>query len=136
MEDHNKNNREYEFNDGENSIISRLASAMKFVGICTIVMGVLSGLGGVLQLGARNGGPQALGSFIQAVLFVVIGGMTTGASSYFSQIVNTQGNDMSNLMLALDKLRGIYSLQRVLFIIVIVLIGLAFLLLLAAAPRY
>jgi hypothetical protein len=69
-------------------------------------------------------------ALLQGVLFIAIGAMTQSASGYFAQIVKTEGNDIANLMLALDKLRGVYSLQRVVLLVALVMITLGFILLL------
>jgi hypothetical protein len=129
MED--KDKREYEFNGGENGIIQQLASAMSFVGIMTIIVGVLTGISGFIQVSQPRGGGQGFASIVQGVLFLVIGLMTQGASSHFSQVVKTEGNDIGHLMQALDKLRGMYVLQKILFIIVLVLLVLAVFLLMS-----
>jgi hypothetical protein len=128
MDDNKKSGRDYEFNDGENKIISELASAMIFVGIVTIVLGVFTVITGVIRLGTRGGEGDGFVALLQAVLYVVIGAMTTSAAGHFSQVVKTEGNDINFLMQALDKLRGMYVLQKILFLIVIVLLVLAFVL--------
>lgn len=130
MDDNKKSGRDYEFNDGENKIISELASAMNFVGIVTILLGLLTAIAGVIKLGdPRSAAADGFTSLLQAVLYLVIGIMTTGAAGHFSQVVKTEGNDINFLMQALDKLRGMYVLQKILFIIVIVLFVVAFVLL-------
>jgi hypothetical protein len=125
-----KENSNYEFNDGENSVISELAKAMKFVGTSSIVLGILTALGGLAQ-----GDAEGVGSIIQGVLFVILGVMTQGASEFFMRVVNTKGDDISNLMAALTKLKEMYSLQRTILLIALVLIGLAVVLIFVGGAR-
>jgi hypothetical protein len=128
MDDNNKSGQDYEFNDGENKIISELASAMNFIGVVIIVLGVITSIIGLMELGTPNNAGKGIISLLQAVLYTVIGTMTMGVAGHFSQVVKTEGNDINFLMQALDKLRGMYVLQKIVIIITIVLLVVAFVL--------
>ncbi|MBD1804368.1 hypothetical protein H6F98_02635 [Microcoleus sp. FACHB-SPT15] len=105
----------YEFSSSQNELIKQLADKMRFVGYFLIGVGVLTAIGGLLAL--RNGG---VGSIISGVVQVIIGVWTSKAASAFKLIVETQGNDIENLMGALGELRKLYALQYWALIIAIV----------------
>jgi hypothetical protein len=74
----------------------------------------------------------------QGVTSFFLGNWTRNAASAFESIVETRGNDIGNLMVALGELRRVYVLQRVLITIVIVsvvLTGAIALTLAVMAPR-
>lgn len=114
---------EYEFSDADNHVIGDLASKMRFVGLMGIIFGVVLVLGG---LAACAGGSKTvgngIGNFLQGILAILVGVWTRSAAGAFQRIVDTQGNDVFNLMAALTELRRIYGLQRILLIIVLALI--------------
>ncbi len=99
--------REYEFDAAENEVIGGLASAMRFVGVVFIVLGILESLGGVV-VGVNLAAMIRLG---QGVLLIVIGGWLIGGAGSFRDVVNTEGNDISHMMAALRKLRSVFTLQ-------------------------
>lgn len=105
----------YEFSSSQNELIKQLADKMRFVGYFLIGVGVLTVIGGLLAL--RNSG---VGSIISGVVQVIIGVWTSKAASAFKLIVETQGNDIENLMGALGELRKLYALQYWALIIAIV----------------
>jgi len=130
---------EYEFTAAENQTIGDLAAKMRFVGLVGALLGVLLLLAGVagLVLGGRSGGMN-LGYVLQGVLLLFVGIWTRSAAGGFQRIVDTQGHDIANLMTALDELRRIYGLQRVLYLVVGVAIFLAIqlsILLMVGGPR-
>jgi hypothetical protein len=121
---------QYEFSSSQNELIKQLADKMRFVGYFLIGVGVLTVIGGLFAL--RNGG---VGSIISGVVQVIIGVWTSKAASAFKLIVETQGNDIENLMGALGELRKLYALQYWALIIAIVfaVIGLIFAIVLSAS---
>ena len=118
---------EYEFNSDENSIFSTLASAMRFVGTTSIVLAALIFLG-VLNADVFT----IISAVVQGTLTLVVGIWLRRAAGSIDQIVTTEGGDIANLMSAMTELRKVYRLQRVLIIVAVGLIALAFLLALAA----
>jgi hypothetical protein len=130
---------EYEFKTTENAVIEDLAAKMRFVGMMGIILGVLFTVtgGGGIALG-RLSGAGAAANLLQGVLALLVGVWTRSAAGGFQRIVDTQGHDIANLMGALGELRRIYTLQRVLFVAVLVVfvlaIQLAFLLLARGTP--
>lgn len=111
---------EYEFNSSQNELLRDLAQKMRFVSYFLIGVGVLAAIGGIFTL-TRGG----LGSIIQATISIVTGVWTIKAASSFQKIVDTQGNDIENLLGALGELRKLYSLQYWLLIIASIFIALS-----------
>ena len=111
--------REYEFSSSQNELIKNLADKMRFVAYFMIAAGVLGAIGGLFNL--RTG----LGAIINGVVYILIGVWTNSASAAFLRIVDTQGNDIENLMGALGELRKLYTLQYWLLIVALIFIAIA-----------
>ncbi|OZH51572.1 hypothetical protein AFK68_29975 [Hydrocoleum sp. CS-953] len=109
--------QQYEFDQSQNELILDLSNKMRFVSYFLIAGGVLSGIIGLLDLNA--------GVVIPAVVDILIGVWTLKAASSFKLIVDTQGNDIVNLMGALGELRKLYRLQYWLLIITLVFLAIA-----------
>jgi hypothetical protein len=113
---------EYEFTDSQNATIKVLASAMKFVAIVELLLGVLYGL---LAVFAFMGG--ALGNLlvytITSVITIILALMLSRAAGYFASVVTTQGSDIMLMMAALDHLKSYFSTKRILYIIAMALIA-------------
>ena len=90
---------QYEFTADQNRVIADLAKKMRLVGIVLQVFGVLGTIAGLLLI-TRNG----VGTLIQGVVSLFLGIWTVRAADAFRRIVTTQGQDISNLMAALDQL--------------------------------
>ena len=117
---------EYEFNEFQNNTFSKLASAMMFVGAVEVVAAVIYVAIALLRLVSLDV-VGAAASTVQGVVMLLIGVWTINASRYVREIVTTQGSDISHLMRAMSELVKLYSLQRVVIIIAIVLAGLSLL---------
>jgi hypothetical protein len=111
-------NLDYEFSQSQNELISDLAAKMRFVSMFLIGLGVLATITGLVTI-LRGG----FSSIISGVVYLVIGIWTNKAASSFKMIVETQGNDIENLMGALGELRKLYTLQYWLLIIALVFIA-------------
>jgi hypothetical protein len=94
---------QYEFQPSENALISNLAWKMHFVGLFSISIGLLIIALGVVMV---HIGPIFTGTYS-----VLIGIWTQRASMSFKSIVETQGNDVSHLLRALEDMKRLYSLQ-------------------------
>ncbi|MGL4498679.1 MAG: hypothetical protein ACRCU2_06410 [Planktothrix sp.] len=108
-------NGTYEFNESQNQLILDLSKKMMFVSYFLIVSGVLGAISGVIMV--LNGG---FGGLVQGVILLVTGIWTINSAKAFQLIVNTQGNDIENLMGALGQLRKLYTLQYWLFLIAVI----------------
>ncbi|SKB12177.1 conserved membrane hypothetical protein [Planktothrix sp. PCC 11201] len=113
----------YEFNESQNQLILDLSKKMLFVSYFLIAGGILGAIGGVIVL--LKGG---FGELVQGVILLITGIWTINAAKAFKLIVDTQGNDIENLMGALGQLRKLYTLQYWLFLIAIIFMAIALIL--------
>jgi hypothetical protein len=111
----------YEFNTSQNQLIKDLADKMRFVAYFLIGLGILLTIAGLVAL--RGGG---IANIIQGVIQIIIGFWTSRAANSFRSIVKTQGNDIGNLMSALEELRKLYTLQYWLLIVALILVAIGF----------
>ena len=116
--------KQYEFDQSQNELILDLSNKMRFVSYFMIAGGVLSI---IISLFQKNGG-----FIISAVVDILIGVWTLNAASSFKLIVDTEGNDIVNLMGALGELRKLYRLQYWLLIIALVFMAIALVLVIVA----
>jgi hypothetical protein len=114
-------NGTYEFNESQNQLILDLSKKMMFVSYFLIASGILGAISGIIAI--MQGG---FGGIVQGVVLLVTGIWTINASKAFKLIVETQGNDIENLMGALGQLRKLYTLQYWLFIIALIFIVIGF----------
>ena len=105
----------YEFSSSQNGLIKDLAGKMRFVSFFLIGLGILASIEGVAAL-TREG----FGKIVLGVIQIMIGLWTQKAAFSFGRIVDTEGNDIENLMRALGELRKLYTLQYWLYIIALV----------------
>ncbi len=109
----------YEFDESQNGLIKDLAKKMQFVGYFSMTIGSLVFLVGLLTLAKGS-----LGTIISGVVGIIVGIWTLDAAKAFRLIVDTQGNDIENLMGALGELRKFYTLQYWLLVLTLVLLAL------------
>lgn len=121
--------QQYEFSSSQNELITQLAEKMRFVAYFTIGLGVLIAIGGLFTV-LRGG----ISNIITGVVQIIIGVWTNKAASSFKLIVNTQGNDIENLMGALGELRKLYTLQYWLLILTLIFAALGLVLVIVSAP--
>jgi hypothetical protein len=126
----------YEFTEAENAIIDKTAGRAKTWGIISIVIG---GLQLLASLGAVAN-PSLLGQAPGGIVALVVGISFLGAGSSLKSVVQTQGNDIPHMMLALQKIGSAFFVQIIATIIGVVLLGiimvlLVFLLAASAASR-
>lgn len=93
----------YEFTTEENQLISKLAQMMRIVGILFLVSGILTIVLSVSKLDLISIGYGAA--------LAVIGYSLLTAATSFKQIVQTEGNDIANLMHALRMLYNACAIQ-------------------------
>jgi len=99
---------EHEFDEADNRRFSKLAGAMSFVAIASLVLGIIYCIGGVVSMQYPLAALLQIG---EGVVFLLIAGWLRSAAASFRDIVRTEGNDLMNLMYAMTKLRSVYSLQ-------------------------
>lgn len=116
----------YEFTSSQNELIGDLGKKMNFVGILTIVGGVLSLVLGIASLFIPGFGSGAIGqggapgqggitldfsSFLQGLFLLITGLWIRNAAQSFKRVVTTTGSDIENILGALGELRKLYNLQ-------------------------
>lgn len=121
--------QQYEFSSSQNELIKQLAEKMRFVAYFLIGVGVLIAISGLFTL-LRGG----IGNIINGVVQIIIGVWTNKAASSFQLMVDTQGNDIENLMGALGELRKLYTLQYWLLIVTLIFMVLGLVLVIFAGP--
>ncbi len=119
--------QQYEFSSSQNELIKNLAEKMRFVSYFLIGVGVLIAVSGAITL-LRGG----IANLITGVVQIVIGVWTNNAATAFKRIVDTEGNDIENLMGALGELRKLYNLQYWLLILTFIFAALGVLLAIVA----
>ncbi len=116
--------REFEFEQSDNEHFSALASAMRFVGVGAVVIAVL--IGGASALAMRIAAGSARGpmpivyispAIGAAVLLLIVGFLNVRAAGPFTQIHTTTGRDIANLMQAFERLRSLFRLLALLFVL-------------------
>jgi hypothetical protein len=114
---------EYEFSEAHKEVFASLAASMSFVGVCEMLLGVVSG---VFALGAAYGGflPVAMGLVVGAAICMPLGWWMTAAGRSLSALVRTRGRDIARLMEAVVQLRRLFGFARV-FVILYALAAMA-----------
>lgn len=119
---------QYEFNNDQNALFSRLAHRMNVVGLVALMVGLLTWGVAIWVIAAtqgRLGGQEvfalALGNGINGLFYLLVGVWTRRAAGYFDTIPKTRGRDIINLMDALGTLNKVYGLLY--FLIMLVVIG-------------
>ncbi len=112
----------YEFDQLQNHTFLDLAKAMKFVGVFTGIAGAIYGVVALFSVMHSH----AIGTIvaaIQCVVYLVLGSYLVAAAANCRRIVDTQGQDIPNLMAGLDQLRRYFTLQMILIILALCALG-------------
>ena len=112
--------KQYEFDQSQNELILDLSQKMRFVGYFLTAVGILGIISGIIAL--FNSPSLSINNFINGIVNTIFGVWINKAASSFKQIVDTQGNDIVNLMGALGELRKLFGLIYWLLIIALVFI--------------
>ncbi|MBI2395797.1 MAG: hypothetical protein HYV09_39900 [Deltaproteobacteria bacterium] len=113
----------YEFSQMENTTIGRLGSRAKTWGICSIVIGlILLVLGVVVIIAAPGEAALPVGGVIAVAALqpVVSGGFYMAAGGAFKNVVDTQGNDVPHMMDAMKKLTNAMRVESIVALLAIV----------------
>lgn len=116
-------NGRYEFDETQNATIAKLARAMTFVAVTMLLLSASVGFTAVMMGRSTLAAAAVLAPL--AIAIGVMGAQQFAASRRFRRIVLTRGNDINNLMSALDDLVVAYGVQRWLWLTVLVSIVLA-----------
>ena len=101
---------DYEFNESENAVIGKSAYWARVLGILMIV----TGAGSLIQCNVVTFG-----------IDLAVGLTFLGAATSLNMVVNTQGNDIQHMMMALGKLRTAFKIRVIVVIVALVLVLLA-----------
>ncbi|XOV90231.1 MAG: hypothetical protein ACFHX7_10185 [Pseudomonadota bacterium] len=115
-------NTEFEFDESQNSLLVDLSGKMSFVGLLLLYIGGLNVVAGLVVLFLFANIEDSTSSVLTGILLGLVGYWTRRASSYFKAIVDTEGNDMTNLNTALGELRKLYALQYWAMIVALILV--------------
>jgi RNase P/RNase MRP subunit POP5 len=114
-----------EFSAEENAEFSKLASRLRLRAIFMLGAAGLQGLAAVLVLIKAGPTSEAIwGLVLQAVGAVVpafVGVWSFDAARSFMTIVETEGRDRENLMVALDNMRRIVKLEYIVIAVMVTL---------------
>lgn len=126
--------REYEFDQEQNTVFAKLASAMKFVGVAMFLPGIVfflpflmwqQGLFGHSATSQRLT-PAIVLFGLPGVLILVMGINLYRAAACFKDIVKTSRTDIRDLMVAMNELVLVYRIQRWLWVVIGFLLTFAF----------
>jgi hypothetical protein len=109
---------QYEFTYSENTIIGNLGSKMSFVGLFMLGIGLFFFGSGLIRWGQSH--DLDVGQLFLSLLFIVFGIWTHRAGREFRSVAETQGKDISHLMVALANLLKLYTLIYLLFFVALV----------------
>jgi hypothetical protein len=118
------NDTQFEFDETQNELVGDLAKKMSFVGLLLLFMGILNLIAGGITIFSNV--EEGISNLVGGVIFALIGFWTRNASASFTQIVDTEGEDVSNLMTALGELRKLYALQYWTILVALILVLLVF----------
>jgi ABC-type polysaccharide/polyol phosphate export permease len=124
----------YEFTPEQNRTIKELANAMKWVAAPLLLVGVMYLILAFLAipklLANWHDLPAVVALLLAGLIWFVLGQWISRSSEAFDKVVGTQGQDIGNLMTALEFLRNGFSL---LSLFVKVYVALVFVALIAGA---
>jgi hypothetical protein len=114
---------EFEFSEVHKEGLASLAASMSFVGVCVMLLGIMSG---TFALAAAYGGfpGVGMGLSVAAVVCMPLGWWATSGGRSLSALVRTRGRGVAHLMEAVRQLRWLFGFARI-FIIVYALAAMA-----------
>ena len=115
--------RRYEFNDAQNATFSRLATAMTFVARAMLLLSLVVGAAAIVLARSTLAATAILAPLDIAI--VAIGWQLHQAAKHFRRIALTRGNDIHNLIVALNEMVVVYRVQRWLWICVLTIVAVA-----------
>jgi hypothetical protein len=123
----------YEFSPQENQVIAGIANATRingFVQITALVLSIVSSGFVILRVSNMGAsvapvvGTTLVGSVIGALFSIFVATAMFKSSAAFQRVVDTQGNDIPNLIEALTYQRSFFALLKVLMGVVLVVVAL------------
>ncbi|MFO0612998.1 MAG: hypothetical protein U0414_10440 [Polyangiaceae bacterium] len=99
----------YEFTSAENARIQSAATWSRLAGIIEILVGMVFVVIGLL--GIPNAPLVSVLLWIAATIYIVVGASLAGAASAFTRVVDSEGDDIANMLAALAKLKAAFKVQ-------------------------
>jgi hypothetical protein len=103
----------YEFNPEQGKLIGDLGRSMRIVGLMVLAYAIV----GIVMMALVAWNSRMLAIDLNPILGLFIGWWAIAAGRSFGSVATTQGNDIGYLMDALGKLRNIFQLIVILFIV-------------------
>ncbi len=105
---------QYEFNEHQNEIIHDMSKKMRRVSWALRLIAIPVSILYILQQlpDFQEQGLYISFDVIQIIVYIVISRWIAKMASSFKLIVQTESNDLENLMMALGEMRKLYRLQR------------------------
>lgn len=100
----------FEFNEKQNLIIKKLFRHMTFVAYSIIALGGVIGIYELYKLIVIGFDIPILFSLVAVVVLITMGAVTMRSANHFKKITKTHGDDIGNLIIALDKLTTWFSI--------------------------
>lgn len=107
---------QHEFTPAQNEILQKAATWTGFFAWIMMVGAGLMAIGGLL-----SGEASSIGALIAAAIYFTIGFTFRGAAGSMKAVVQTTGNDIDHLMIAIDKLGSAFKVMGIVFLIGVVL---------------
>lgn len=101
--------KQYEFDENQNSVVEGLSYKMRGVGIFLIVVSLFMVVAAALAI-YFSASKAAYADALIGLVGMLVGFWMLRASRFFKAIVDTQGNDITNLIDALWELRKFFTI--------------------------
>ncbi len=123
--------QQYEFDEEQKAIMERLYRSMRSTYNYFRTTGIIVGLVAVMLMADYFREPKQarllapIATLAAALFLLVIGNSTRKAGMSFHRLLTTSGQDMTNLMAALDKLHDMYARVNLVATIYTAVLGVA-----------
>lgn len=107
---------EYEFNPAENRSIDRLRWTLSHISLLFFGVGFF-----LILIGFELQGSAKLITMIQAGLFLVLGVVSFRPIRGLQRVTSTEGDDINQLMIAMDHLRVAFSTAQIVVTLLILM---------------
>ncbi len=107
----------YEFTPAQSELIGGLGRSMRIVGLITLAYSIA----GLILMAIAAWRTKMLALDLNPILGLFLGGWALSGARSFLDVAGTQGNDIPHLMVALGKLRSIFTLIAALMVLALVL---------------
>lgn len=114
----------YEFDENEDAVCRETSSWTTRAGIIQVVCGAIMVIAGVLQLGSSTW--DGVESIVGAVVSLVIGATLINAATFLKRVATTEGNDVFNLLGAIDAYKRAFQIQVIVFAVGVALMVVSF----------